>query len=128
LEINGRPMAFILEGHTPVPCGDLMAVGRLLHDVDSRTVARTDIGNATVSTVFLCFDHGIEGIPILFETMVLTEDGFQEDILRRYYGWDEALAGHNDIVLQIADQIVDKRPEPAEVSIPTIEGVRVIRV
>ena len=126
--LNGRPLAYVLDGHTPVPCTNFADTGRLLVDVEARTVARTDIGDATVSTVFLCFDHGIDEIPILFETMVLTESGFREDIMRRYRSWDAAREGHNDIVLQIASQLAVEPDEPAEVSIPTINGVRMIRV
>lgn len=65
-------------------------------------VGKTKIGPYEISTVFLVVnhDHG-SGNPVLFETMVFTDDpgliddGYEQ---RRYRTWQEALEGHNDFV------------------------------
>lgn len=62
-----------------------------------RTVARTDLGDVVVSTVFLGLDHqrGI-GPPILWETMVFASDG--GGYTRRYATRAAAEQGHADTV------------------------------
>lgn len=93
---------YLLDGHTPVRCDDLMEWARKYETMDLR-VAETYIGDDTdpmavrVSTVFLSLDHSFgQGPPLLFETMVFggTMDGRQV----RYSTWDEAEAGHARIV------------------------------
>lgn len=80
---------YILDGHEP------KAVNSYL-DWDSFEnvhVSKTEIGDISVSTVFLGVDHSFgEGSPVLFETMIFggEHDGYQE----RYCTWDEAEAGH----------------------------------
>jgi hypothetical protein len=67
---------------------------------EKRLVARTDIGiRYSISTVFLTIDHNwsMWGPPILFETMVFTKEGNDED-MERYRTWDEAIAGHERMV------------------------------
>jgi hypothetical protein len=108
-----RPVIFyILEGHEPVPLPGLDAVqkwGEWLvqsGEDDPRRVAFTDLGWGTVSTVFLGIDHGFgAGPPILFETMVFanpTKPGDMPDDreMNRYATWDEAEAGHAEMVAE----------------------------
>ena len=60
---------------------------------NSRTVAREDIGDATVSTVFLGLDHSFNGVtPVLWETMIFggKHDQYQE----RYKSHYDAIIGH----------------------------------
>lgn len=61
---------------------------------ERRVVARTELPDCKVSTVFLGLDHsfGKEGGPILFETMIFggRNDGWQ----RRYKTWQQAEQGH----------------------------------
>jgi hypothetical protein len=64
---------------------------------DCYRVARTVLDDGReVSTVFLGLDHGFMpgAPPIVFETMVFPEC----DICERYTTWDQALAGHDQIV------------------------------
>lgn len=59
----------------------------------SRRVAKTVVGDAEVSTVFLAVDHAFWGsTPVLFETMVF--GGENDGDTWRYSTWDEAVAGH----------------------------------
>lgn len=62
---------------------------------DIKFVARDEIGNKVVSTVFLGLDHSfIHGEPpVLFETMVFNGDGDGGDCWR-YHTYEEAMAGH----------------------------------
>ena len=59
-----------------------------------RVVARDEVGDVLVSTVFLGIDHGFtrQGPPILWETMIFggPHDQYQD----RYCTQEEALAGH----------------------------------
>lgn len=87
---------YILEGKSPRKCKSV----KEYIDFDRpnlKRIARTHIGGATVSTVFLMHDHNwhLDGLPILFETMVFggDMDGYQE----RYSSYDEAIEGHKRI-------------------------------
>lgn len=64
---------------------------------EDKIVAKTDIGEIHISTVFLGLDHSWHGDskPILFETMIFGGefDGWQ----RRYETWDQALEGHHQV-------------------------------
>lgn len=62
-------------------------------EVADRTVAKSQVGEVEVSTVFLGLDHNFgDGEPLLFETMIFggEHDGYQE----RYATKIEALKGH----------------------------------
>lgn len=65
-------------------------------------VAKTQVNDEQmVSTVMLPFDHGYDGTPLLFETMIFGGEhgGYQ----RRYSTREEAVAGHNEICIALAD-------------------------
>ena len=100
-EHNGR---YILEGHEPVPCPDLMQWGRWFEAArGTRQVAQTVIGKATVSTVFMALDHAFgSGPPLLFETMVFGSERW-EDEMERYATWEEAEEGHKAMVLRVRE-------------------------
>ena len=63
-----------------------------------KVVRKTYVGEAHISTVFLCIDHNHfgEGTPILFETMIFGGDS--DDHQERYSTWDEAIVGHDEAV------------------------------
>jgi len=93
---------FILDGRQVIPTESILEWGKCFQDSEKRIVARTEIGNITVSTVFLGVDHGwgprSEGL--VFETMVFGYDG-NEHMTTRYRTWEEAENGHNKIVGEI---------------------------
>jgi len=65
-----------------------------------RIVAKTDINDISISTVFLGIDHSFGGeIPILFETMVFGGELDQE--MDRYTTWEEAEAGHKWMIERV---------------------------
>lgn len=84
---------YILIGQTPVPEPDLMKWATTFETMD-RIVARTEIGESLVSTIFLGLDHGwFGGPPLLFETMVFSSD--RESLYcRRCSTWLEAEEQH----------------------------------
>jgi hypothetical protein len=85
---------YILVGHKAVPA-DLMEWARWLENAKGdRIVAKTKVGDAEVSTVFLGLDHrfGDDGPPLIFETMVF--GGIHDQDMERYSTWEEAEAGH----------------------------------
>jgi len=89
------------DGRTPVEEPDLMKWGKFFEDADARTVARADVSpDVYVSTVFLGIDHSYEGgPPVLFETMVF--GGTMEEEMARYTTWDDAVAGHDEMVKRV---------------------------
>ena len=81
---------YILEGKE-VKAVDLLTWARWFETAD-RVVAKTSIGKAEVSTVFLGMDHNwANGPPLLFETMVF---GLDDELQERYSTWAEAEVGH----------------------------------
>lgn len=111
---------FILEGHTPVPCDDLLEWARWCETADRR-VAYTEHELFRVSTVFLGLDHQFgRGPPILFETMVFDRSGNPEatNIFERadeslecyrYATWEDAEIGHKATVRRMLEQAVKAR-------------------
>jgi hypothetical protein len=74
------------------------------HENHNRTVAKTDVGKAHVSTVFLGLDHSFgQGPPLLYETMVfgLPEGHPLDQECDRYSTRQEALAGHEAMVMRV---------------------------
>jgi hypothetical protein len=90
---------YILKGHDPVPCDDVVTWSTWYATAD-RVVARDDLGAYVVSTVFLGLDHNFAatGRPILFETMVFRDQTLIDVDQDRYATWDEAAAGHAALV------------------------------
>jgi hypothetical protein len=101
---------YVLDGHTPRAVIALeweeamlarsRAVQQRGEDEDPWRVAFTDLVRCTVSTVFLGVNHNMtgEGDPVLFETMVFGNDDMGGGDMRRYRTWEEAEAGHAEMV------------------------------
>ena len=79
-------------------------VGQLLGS-NERIIARTQVGDAFVSTVFLVIDHGLGKVPVLWETMVFEGDEAVEDYTRRYTSAIAAKLGHNATVRTLQAKI-----------------------
>jgi len=87
---------YVLNGKEVVPCSDLIEWAKWIESAD-REVARDDIGDVRISTVFLGLDHSFgEGPPLLFETMVF--GGPQDQKMDRYSTWEEAEEGHKKML------------------------------
>jgi hypothetical protein len=91
---------YILKGHKPVKCDDLMGWAWWFEKAD-RQVRDTMQGEVRVSTVFLGIDSSLfgHGPPILFETLVFVNGADAGG--ERYATWDEAEAGHQRWVKQV---------------------------
>ena len=75
----------------------------VMFDRDKRGVARDEIGDVIISTVFLGLDHSYgEGPPLLFETMIFGGEHNEDQWL--YSTWDEAVAGHEAAVALVRDK------------------------
>jgi len=88
-----------------------------LHSGD-KTVAKTQVGEYLVSTVWLGLDHSFSGAgaPLIFETMVFdqtpgTPRKWSDELLERYPTEAAALAGHDQVV-----QLVRTWPSSGAVS------------
>ena len=88
-----------LVGHDTVPVDGLIEWATWFETAD-RSVARDEIGESCVSTVFLGLAHSFgQGGPILFETMVFGGPLDQET--ERYRTWDEAETGHAAMLARV---------------------------
>ena len=78
---------------------------------DARRVAKTEIDDILISTVFLGIDHNfiIKGPPILFETMVF--GGNLDEELVRYCTYEEAERGHKNMVQRVKNSLIEKEGE-----------------
>ncbi len=101
---NGR---YILDEHDRVvPEPDLFKWAAWFeHSKDKRVVARTQIGDARVSTVFLGLDHGRfsefhEPSPIVWETMVFGGK-FDQEMDRCSGNREQAEGMHNAMVARV---------------------------
>lgn len=63
------------------------------HDKANRTIAKDNIGDVLISTIFLAYDYSWgEGEPILWETLIF---GGEHDLYQeRYTSKEDALVGH----------------------------------
>jgi len=116
---------FILNGKRPEACADIVKWGRWFETAD-RHVAKTDVGECWVSTVFLGLDHNWsgEGAPVLFETMAfmppIEKKLFgrwrmirEEMDCRRYQTWEEAEEGHLAMVIEVKAKLAKIEEEVA---------------
>lgn len=93
-----RPIFYKLaeDGRTPIPA-TVEEAGPLLSDYDARRVDYTVVGRSGhVSTVFLVCDHGFQGEPVLFETMVF--GGPMDGQEWRSKSWAKAYRVHQQVV------------------------------
>lgn len=81
-----------MDDNTPIASPDLWAeIIRTSH----RQVAKTDLGDIRVSTVFLGLDHSFDDGPsLLFETMIFGDLFDQDEYLERSSTWEAAEAQH----------------------------------
>lgn len=105
------------DGKTPIRVPSILrdpqAWAAAMHNSHERydwIVAKTEIGdtdNSRVSTVFLFSDHGYPPVdgpkPILWETMVFSDDPEWDCACERYTSRRAAEAGHEDMVQQVRD-------------------------
>ncbi len=93
---------YILEGHTPKVCHDVLTWGRWMEKA-KRHVAKTQVGAVNISTVFLGLDHSFndDGPAVLFETMIFGGKHDQDEW--RYHTWDEAEQGHKLAVVLVKE-------------------------
>jgi len=89
---------YILDGTDPVPCADVLTWSQWFEQANRRVAETWITPTLRVATVFLGvhFHWGPEP-PLLFETMVVRDDGCQEHT-QRYATWQDAEQGHRQIV------------------------------
>ncbi|MGI9403000.1 MAG: hypothetical protein ACR2OF_00635 [Hyphomicrobium sp.] len=86
---------FILDGKKVVPEPDLTKWSQWYEKArEERIVAKTNVGDMNVSTVFLGLDHSFgDGPPLLFETMIFGGPEDQE-YQERCSTWEQAEQMH----------------------------------
>ncbi len=93
---------YILKGRIPIPTEDAEEWGKWFETAD-RQIAVDELDGVRVSTVFLGIEH-YEGC--LFETMVF--GGPLDQNQQRYRTYDEAEIGHQEIVAQVQQTLVEE--------------------
>lgn len=113
-------LQYRLEGRRAVPCQDLFEWSEWFATADRR-VAETWIDDIRVSTVFLGLNHNpVPGAdPALFETMVFVDGEPNQE--RRYFIWEEAEAGHAEMVADIRAEMARAHVH-AEMAWRTLSG------
>jgi hypothetical protein len=83
------------DNREPILCNDLVRWAKWYERFENRRVALHQVGDVSISTVFLGIDHQFasDGAPILFETLASGGPFGVEDV-ERYCTWAEAEAGH----------------------------------
>lgn len=105
--------------HQVMPVYDLMEWARFVETDGARRVAETRLNGLRVSTVFLGLDHSWSGKPLFFETMIFRDGAnpppainferikdWAHDYQMRYSTWDEAVAGHEQVVTVIREGLL----------------------
>ena len=70
--------------------------------IQNKIVAKTNIKDAYISTVFLGMDYSLHGNPpLLFETMIF--GGKHDDYTERYETWEQAVLGH-EIAIKLVNE------------------------
>lgn len=92
-----KALNYILKDKTPIVETDILTWAKWFKTA-SRHVKQENIGDVSVSTVFLGLDHNFceTGEPILFETMIF--GGEHDGYCDRYSTWEEAEKGHDTVV------------------------------
>ena len=86
----------------PVPVEDWKTWAEW-YETHDRVIAKTKVGDALVSTVFLSLDHAfLGGPPLLYETMIFGGPHDQNDQWR-HHNRHAALALHDQVVAALRD-------------------------
>lgn len=101
--MSGHRHSILDERGAIVPC-DVLTWARWYEKAD-RSIARTEVADCEVSTVFLGLDHNYHeaGPPQWFETMVFGGPLDQEQA--RYETMEQAKAGHQEMVSRVTDAL-----------------------
>lgn len=86
-----------------IPCTASEAWDFKSKNRDKCRVARTQVGESDISTVFLAMDHNFDGVgpPLVFETMIFGGTFNME--CERYSTWGRAEAGHKAWVEKVTE-------------------------
>ena len=99
---------YVLDHNLEIQKADLLTWSKFFES-DTRLIAKDQIGNARISTVFLGIDHswGDKGPPVLFETMIF--EGVHDQYQTRCCTYQEALEMHKIAVelVKSTDKAID---------------------
>ena len=86
---------YVLDGREPVETCSARSWSEWMEAKPDRRVARSEVGDIAISTVFLGLDHACDdcGPPQIFETCWFNTPD-TDDHIERYATWAEAEAGH----------------------------------
>lgn len=107
-----KPVFYKLVDRRAVPCNDAAEWGEWFA-LANRRVAETWIDDVRISTVFLGLDHNPfpDRDPALFETMAFVNG--EDCHMQRYFIWEEAEAGHEEMVALIRAEMAQAKIKAA---------------
>lgn len=96
------------ENRDPVPVDmydhdQMMAWGKWFEDAEGRRVGLDDIGGLTISTVCIGFNIHLDDPPLIFETLIMTDDGVS--VYGRWPTWADAEIAHQKAVSSANEEI-----------------------
>lgn len=113
---TGRSEYWVLDGRDPKPA--TLTEWSKFYEEKNRHVAKSYYQRhgkrIWVSTVFLGLDHGFDGVPLFFETMVFEVAGTKlgHDIYcDRYSTYDEAKEGHQQMLYKAKVEYLGVKPK-----------------
>jgi len=116
---------YILDGKIAKQCGSLAEWADWMEN-SSHGVAYDEIDEIIISTVFLGlnYNHWGQGDPLLFETMTFLPNDLSGLEQRRYFTWEEAEAGHREMVEMVKKQKLeaDLRAAAALTNLQLVSG------
>jgi len=116
---------YILDGKIAKRCGSFADWADWMEN-SSRGVAYDEIDEIIISTVFLGlnYNHWGQGDPLLFETMTFLPNDLSGLEQRRYFTWEEAEAGHREMVEMVKKQKLeaDLRAAAALTNLQLVSG------
>lgn len=74
---------------------------------NKKVVKQETINKTRISTVFLGLDHRFNGkVPVLWETMIFSDDVDYDQYQNRYTTYEDALKGHEEILNYVKNGII----------------------
>ncbi len=94
-----RPLMYLLDDNgDPVPTLDIVEFARFMGDLEKRCLARSQVVNLVVWTIFIGFGYEpMDDTPPVFWETLVEEDGHWRSY-RRWLSRDEANQGHDHLV------------------------------
>lgn len=97
---------YLNDDHSFIPCR-INEWSNQIESMDRKIVKDTIIDGYLASTVWLGFDHSIEGKPLLFQTKVFDSNQKRYVLYYSFYcTWNEAVEGHYKAIQWVFEKLI----------------------